>query len=228
MRISVILAAAGSSTRMGLSRSKVLLPLLDKPVLCWSLDLFQKDPEVTEILVTASEKDRNELTRLCKKYGKARVVAGGATRSISVTMALSRVSPAAQKVAVHDGARPLLSEEDWLALKEAARENPAVIPLHAMTDSMKSLAGGEVKTLPRDQVASVQTPQIFDYHLLLSAYRNAVRNGITATDDSELVERMGTAIKGIYTQDPNFKITYQEDLLFAELLLRMDRQEESK
>ena len=80
----------------------------------------------------------------------------------------------------------------------------------------------------RRQVASVQTPQIFDYHLLLSAYRNAVRNGITATDDSELVERMGTAIKGIYTQDPNFKITYQEDLLFAELLLRMDRQEESK
>lgn len=224
MNISVIIAAAGASQRMGLSRSKVLLPLLDRPVLAWSLELFQEDPRVTEIIVTSSKRDIIPVSRLCEKYSKARVVLGGVTRSISVTMALAQISSACTKVAVHDGARPLISKRDWDSLVEKAEHSPAVIPLTRMTDSIKSIIDDNiVGTLPRDTVAAVQTPQIFDFQLLLKAHRNALRNNAAVTDDSQMVEALGTAIQGVFTKDPNPKITYQEDLLFAEMLLRMQQ-----
>lgn len=229
MNISVIIAAAGSSQRMGLSRNKVLLPLLDKPVLSWSLQLFQADDRVKEIIVAAAPKDLAAVGKVCEPYRKARVLQGGVNRSLSVTMALAQVGSSCQKVAVHDGARPLLAKEDWERLVQAAQDHPAVVPMTPLTDSIKALHNGRiVNTVPRETLAAVQTPQIFDFPLLLKAHRNALRSNNIATDDSQMVEKLGVPIFGVYTQHPNLKITYQEDLLFAEMLLRLQQMKETK
>ena len=237
MRIAVILAAAGCGSRMGASVNKVLLPLAGRPILCHSLQLFQSCPQVSRIVVTVSPADEESIGQLIQPYDKARLCRGGATRIESVALALSALaqeaaqnaaSPLVQpekkatwdKVAVHDGARPLLSLRDWQRLLDAAEQRPAALLVRPVTDTIKLTQDELVlSTIPRQQLAAALTPQIFDFSLLLTAYQQAQSQGYTATDDAELVEKLGYQPLALPALDPNPKITYREDLLLAEAIL---------
>ena len=215
MRIALILAAAGSGNRMGAAKNKVLLPLAGRPLLAWSLDRFQQDPQVSRILVTTAPQDRTAIQTLLD----------------SIAFALDQLLAEADqgqlpwdKVAVHDGARPLLSQRDWDRLLEVAAQAPAALLVRPVTDTIKLTEAGQVlSTVPRDRLAAALTPQIFDLPLLADAYRWARRRNLQATDDAELVEQLGYRPIALPALDPNPKITYPQDLTVAQALLGMDR-----
>ena len=214
MNVGVIIAAAGSSTRMGGSRSKVLLPLDGRPVLEHSLRLFTDSPAVSRIVIAAREADMAEIRHICLSYAKAEAVAGGADRTASVAAALARLTADdITHIAVHDGARPLLHPEDWQALLDAAaRGEEAVLPAAAVVDTIKQVApDGRVRNaLPRRELAAAQTPQLFAAPLLRRAYAEAADAAVT--DDMELVQRLGCRPLVVWTAHENFKLTYEGDL----------------
>ena len=235
MKIALILAAAGSGNRMGASKNKVLLPLAGRPLLTWSLDRFQQDPRVRRIVVTTAAVDQPAIQALLAPYPKARAVQGGPTRLDSVGLALdslleeaaSASLPPWDKVAVHDGARPLLSQGDWDRLLAAAAQAPAALLVRPLTDTIKQTAGGQVlSTIPRAQLAAALTPQIFDLSVLADAYRLARLCNRQATDDAELVERLGYRPVAVPALDPNPKITYPPDLAIAQALLNLARMDD--
>jgi len=222
MDVAVIVAAAGSGNRMAAGKNKTLLTLAGRPMLQWSLELFQESAPVREIIVAAAETDMAEIRHICLPFAKVKtIIGGGVSRGASVATALSRVSPDVDRVAVHDAARPLLHPEDWQALLEAAGQYPAALLAAPLVDSVKVVDQGlVVSSIPRGQVMAAQTPQIFAYQVLLDAYRLGLRSGQNATDDAELVEQQGGPVHVVTARHPNFKLTYQDDLLLAELLLR--------
>lgn len=229
MQIAVILAAAGCGSRMAAHENKVLLPLAGRPILCHSLERFQSCPQVRRILVTAAEGDLPCFRELLAPFDKARLCLGGETRQASIRKALIALEeeragqPAPwDKVAVHDGARPLLSQRDWLALLSAGEQAEAALLVRPVTDTIKALHpdGAHIReTIPRAGLAAALTPQLFDYPLLLRAYAQAEQQGYSGTDDAELVERLGVQPLALPARDPNHKITYPQDLLLAEALL---------
>lgn len=227
MKIAVIIAAAGSGRRMGAPVNKVLLPLAGRPLLAWSLALFQADPAVGRILVTAAPEDRAAFLPLLADFPKAALVPGGDTRQASVENALARLTaeqdPAApwDKVAVHDGARPLLSSSDWQRLLAVAETCPAALLAGPVTDTVKRTEGSQVlATLDREALAAAQTPQIFDFPLLVRAYAEVKAQGLSATDDASLAEALGLRPRVLWSLDPNFKVTYPWDLAAAEQVIR--------
>lgn len=229
MDVAVIIAAAGRASRMNAAKNKALLPLAGKPVLAWSLELFENSAAVCEIYVAAAPAEFGEIEALCRPYSKVKaVINGGTSRIASVAAALSRVSSRVDRVAVHDAARPLLHEEDWQALLAVSAECPAALLAEPAADSMKLIENDTVlRSLPREHVVRAQTPQIFAYEILLAAYRNSLRSGLNATDDSALAEAVGQSSRVVLSRHPNFKLTYEQDLHLAELILRQRLEEQA-
>lgn len=226
MNISVIIAAAGASTRMGSGRSKTLLPLGGRPVLQYSLDMFAADSAVAEIVVAAALADMAEVERICSAYPQARVICGGAERGETVRLALAALRCDTQAIAVHDGARPLVQRADWEALKAALPPQGGAILAARPVDSIKLLADDceLVRTsLERSRVALAQTPQLFRAEALRRAYAGTA----TATDDAALVEQLGLPVAVVYARQENFKLTYAADLQRAELHCAGSRPERS-
>lgn len=228
MNICVILAAAGASSRMAVGKSKVLLDLLGKPVLQYSLDMFAADDAVVQIVVAAALADIEEINQICAGYAKVCLVCGGASRSESVYNALQAVSVRATHIAVHDAARPLLHAEDWQALKQAAQPLDGAILATAPVDSIKRVHKLSespqlriAESLVRDELVLAQTPQLFTASILRRAYSAPeLRAGLLApTDDAELVGRAGGQLAVLYAQHENFKLTFAYDLPLAEMIL---------
>lgn len=227
MNVAVIIAAAGSSSRFNGARrgggeSKVLLPLLGRPVLEHSIRLFSASPAVSTIVISVRATDMAEISHICLPYPKARAVTGGDERTASVAAALKALDdPDITHIAVHDGARPLLHAEDWLSLLAAAEEGAEAALLAApLVDSVKQVEDGLVTAgLDRSSLAAAQTPQLFAAGLLRRAYAVAAEQGISATDDVELVQRLGCRARVVWSRHENFKLTYPGDLERAESVL---------
>jgi 2-C-methyl-D-erythritol 4-phosphate cytidylyltransferase / 2-C-methyl-D-erythritol 2,4-cyclodiphosphate synthase len=223
IKVSVIIAAAGCSKRMGGGLNKVLQPLGGKPVLAWSLALFEQSGAVAEIIVAGHESELPQLGALTAAYSKVKaVVAGGESRAASVSRALAQVSAAATHIAVHDAARPLLAVNDWQALLEAAADAPGgVILAEPPRDSVKTASGGYLRqALDRSGLLLAQTPQLFPADLLRAAYNTNPEQVAGATDEAELVAGLGAQIRYVLALQPNFKLTHAADLGLAELELR--------
>ena len=219
MKISIIIAAAGSGQRMG-GKSKALLSINGRPALEYSLRLFSRTDAVIEILIAAREADMAALRPVCLPFAKARLVIGGETRQDSVTFALLEVSPESSHVAVHDAARPLLHQEDWQNLMEQMALFDAAILAASPVDSVKMLRDGLVeKSLPRQAVVLAGTPQLFRAEVLRRAYAEAKEKELAVTDDAALVEAMGVDIAVVMARHENFKLTYPEDKIRAEQII---------
>ena len=226
MNVAVIIAAAGSSSRMGAfiggGESKVLLPLAGRPALEHSVRLFSESPAVSAIVISARATDMAEISHICLPYPKTRVVIGGAERTASVAAALAALDDASvTHIAVHDAARPLLHAEDWQALLAAAEEGAEAALLAApLVDSVKQVEDDLVTAgLDRSALAAAQTPQLFTASLLREAYAAAAEQGISAGDDVELVQRLGCRARVVWSRHENFKLTYPGDLERAETVL---------
>ena len=227
-RCTALVAAAGSSTRMG-GINKLLQPLDGVPVLVRTLTALQRAGRIDEIVVAAREEDVVEISRLCRTYGItkcAKVVRGRESRTHSVLLAALEARPDAELLAVQDGARPLVTPELIDAVAEAAARTAAAAPAVPVKDTVKVVrADGTVdRTLDRDALRAVQTPQIFEASILKAALQSALEAGAAVTDDCSAVERLGKRVYLVEGDEENLKITTPVDLLLAEAILK-DREE---
>ena len=215
---SAILVAAGSSRRMGFD--KLASPLAGIPVLRRTLDAFLAAESVAEIIVVCPE-ERWQL--IAGKFSKpvSRVV-GGANRQDSVAAGLAALSESAHLVAVHDGARPLVSPEDINRCVAAAAEHRAAALARRVTETLKRSDAGDFseEAISRERLWFMETPQVFDVSLLREAYQAVVSRGLTVTDEVSAIDAIGLRVKFVESQHPNPKITTPADLALAEALLR--------
>lgn len=223
-KFAVIMPAAGSSTRFGDANYKKPFALLGgKPVWLHSAERFTQRDDVAQFLMPISAEDREFFGR---KYGASAamlgvsLVEGGANRAASVANALAQVQDDVDFVCVHDAARPLLAAEWIEAIFSAVERLGAVIyasPLHS-TIKRVDAAGRVQETIPRDGLYAAQTPQVFRREMLIRAH--AADDAASATDDAQLVERLGETVHVLPGSPLNFKITTKEDLRFAEHALK--------
>ncbi len=211
---SVVIVAGGNGSRMG--RPKQMLPLAGKPVLVRTIEAFKNTSGVEEIIVVTPLQNRP----LLNQYFTGLIFADpGHTRLESVKHGFEKVSSVADVVAVHDGARPLVSPECIATCVQAAREDGAAVLAVPVKDTTKIGANGFVsKTLDRGTLWAAQTPQAYRREILAKALTQ-FGNEIEATDESQLVEKMGVKVRLVPSDYKNNKITTPEDLIFAEALL---------
>lgn len=220
MTIGVVIAAAGSGTRLGAGIPKALVPLGGGSVLFWSLRAFLHHPMIGPVAVAVPDPGAAAAV-LEPLDSRVRLVPGGATRQASVRSALQAL-PEADLILVHDAARPLVDRPLIDAVIEGARRVGAAVPGLPVADTLKRLsAGGTVGgTVPRDDLVLAQTPQGFRADLLRRAHAAAEVAESEGTDDAMLVERLGAPVAVVPGSPTNLKITTPEDLRLAESILR--------
>ncbi len=220
---SAVIVAAGSSQRMG--SDKLMMKLGEIPVLARTLMAFQSSPLVDEIVVVTRLDKLQEIADLCKEYGinkVSRVIAGGKTRTESALAGVSEVSSSAKLIAIHDGARPLVTADVILRTVYAAAEHMAAAPAVPSVDTLKAVdaEGCIIGTVDRETTLRIQTPQIFRAELIKGALTKAVEKGMTLTDDCAAAEMMGVRTKTVLGDEDNIKITTPRDMLFAAEILK--------
>ncbi|MDD4775422.1 MAG: 2-C-methyl-D-erythritol 4-phosphate cytidylyltransferase [Syntrophomonas sp.] len=224
--LRVVVAAAGKGSRMGSSLNKQYLLLNGWPVLSYSLDFFERLRVVSQIVVVcaANEVDycQQEVVKRFNFNKVTAVVPGGKERQDSVWLGLQQLPSDTDLVAVHDGARPLLSAEVIARLVAEAMEWGAAIPGIPSKDTVKlgDRDGFVRQTLDRTSVYAIQTPQVFNFNELLTAYREAREEGFLGTDDASLFERYIGRVKIVTGDYNNIKITTPEDMIVAAALLK--------
>jgi len=220
---SVIIPAAGNSTRMGDSINKQFLKLFDKEVIAYTIDIFYKNPLIDEIILVINEQDQDDFFTLINKYNykDIKIVVGGSSRSASVYRGLLKVSKKAENVLIHDGARPFLKDKYIEAIIKELDVQSSVVMAVQSKDTIKRVDGEYIKeTLNRSELINVQTPQGFKYDVILKAYEWAVEHKVQGTDDSSLVEEIGYKTAVVLGDYDNIKITTVEDIKFGEAILK--------
>ncbi|MEE8369199.1 MAG: 2-C-methyl-D-erythritol 4-phosphate cytidylyltransferase [Dehalococcoidia bacterium] len=225
--LGAVIVAAGSGTRMGgpstgsgQALDKLFAPLRGRPVLARTLAAFQECAAVQSVVLVLSAANLDRGRRLVEEYGLDkvhRVCAGGPRRQDSVRLGLETLGPC-QWVAVHDGARPLLTPDLILRALEAARDGGAAVPALPLADTIKEATpdGLVLRTLDRHRIWAVQTPQLFRHELLLRAHREVTDD---ATDDAAMLEALSLPVRIVQGSRLNLKITTPEDLTLAEAIL---------
>ena len=222
-KCAAVIVAAGSARRME-GVDKVLAPLGELPVLVHTLYAFQDCPAIHEIVVVAREDLVVDVGRLCKDFNldKVRkVIVGGQERIHSVQAGLREVDPEAGLIAIHDGARPLVTQEIIRDTVARAALTGAVAPAIPLTDTVKRTEDGlVVETVDRSQLWAVQTPQVFEAGLIRGAIQKAMEDGELLTDDCGAVERLGMRVTLTSGSRENIKITTPLDLILGEAILQ--------
>jgi 2-C-methyl-D-erythritol 4-phosphate cytidylyltransferase len=223
-RFAVILPAAGRSRRFKDKHyKKPFAPLANRAVWLHSADRFLNRDDVIQTILIISPEDRDDFNF---KFASnvailgIEVVDGGAERADSVEAALKRVKPEADFVCVHDAARPCLANE-WIdKIFQAAEKSAAAIFAIPVAGTLKRVGPDNKiqQTVDRKDLWEAQTPQVFRRELLLEAY--AKRGGFQATDEAQLVERLGREVTVVRGSPVNLKITTKDDLRLAEQALK--------
>jgi 2-C-methyl-D-erythritol 4-phosphate cytidylyltransferase len=222
--VTVIIPAAGLGKRMqpayGETRKQFIL-IHDKPVLYYTLRPFQESGEIDNIILVC-EKDWIGFVEyeIVVRYGFTKVkkiLEGGTHRQDSVHNGLKSIERT-DIVLVHDGVRPMISLNKISELIKAVSVHSSAILAVRVKDTVKEQdsEGFVAKTLNRDHVWNIQTPQGFEYPLLKQAFEKAYQDAFYGTDDSMLVERLGVKVKIVEGDYDNIKITTPEDLSFVE------------
>ena len=221
--VDAVVLAAGSSRRMG-EQDKMLALLEGTPLIVWSVSAFERSPSVRRIVVTVSPQNAARVAAALGDAGVtklAAVIPGGSSRAHSVLAALEMLeSDGAPYVAIHDGARPFLSEDLVEVGVAMAREAGAAVPAVPSPDTAKLVCevGLVVETPMRDRVWLAQTPQIARLSELLASYRSHCDRLQDFTDDASLLEDDGIAVRVFKSTPDNFKITEPADLERAQIL----------
>ena len=219
-KCGAVIVAAGSASRMG-GIDKVMAPLGGEPMILRTVRTFQNCGAIKEIVIVTREDLILPITELCGGFDKVRaVVRGGDSRQASVKLGLSAFTDKMELVAVHDGARPLVSEAVIDRTIRAAHPYGGAAPVVSVKDTIKVFEGGFIASTPdRETLRAVQTPQVFDLDLLRGALEKADKDGAAVTDDCSAVERLGLKIRLVEGEERNLKVTTPMDLKIAEMLL---------
>ena len=219
-RCGAVIVAAGSASRMG-GIDKVMAPLGGTPMVARTVAAFQNCDAIAEIVIVTRPDLIRPISALCAGMDKVRaVVAGGSSRQESVGLGLNALSKNVELAAIHDGARPLITEAVIDRTVRAANSYGAAAPAVPVKDTIKVVKGGLVEKTPeRATLQGVQTPQVFDFDLLRGALKKAQEEKAALTDDCSAVERLGMQVKIVEGDERNLKVTTQMDLKIAEMLL---------
>lgn len=219
---TAVIVAAGSSTRLG--QDKLMLPLGGMPVLARTLRMFEASAMIDEIVLVTREDRLTELAALRDQYGITKltqVVKGGTTRAGSSLAGVTAASKKATIIAIHDGARPLVTLELIEAVIRKAEQRQAAAPALPLKDTVKERSGDMlVRTPPRETLAAVQTPQAFHAELIRAALTEAFEQKLAITDDCSAVEAIGLPVASVPGDEENIKITTAMDVILAEEILR--------
>lgn len=207
------------------NRKKPFLPLVGRPVLVHTLLPFERSPLIDAIILVVPDDDRE----MCRKeivnaFGFQKVidvVAGGAERQDSVMAALNSLAASWDIIVVHDGARPFVTVDLIERVVKTAMKSGAAIAAVPVKDTIKEVVDGTVtRTVPREGLWSVQTPQAFRAELLVEAHERAEEDGFYGTDEAALVERLGRTVSIVEGSYENIKITTPEDIVIGEATVR--------
>ncbi len=225
--VTVIIAAAGSGTRMG-GVYKPLEMLCGKPVISYSLELFEQNPMVKQIIIASREDKIPALKELCKSCGFTKVknvIPGGKDRQDSVEKAFCEAFKTKEDVtkliAIHDAARPLLTKEDLQSVFELAYVSGGATCATRVRDTVKKATptGFIESEVDRTDLWLMQTPQVFDTDIYHTALGVAKKQDFKVTDDCALVTNAGFKVSLCETRSTNIKLTYAEDMFLAQAIL---------
>jgi 2-C-methyl-D-erythritol 4-phosphate cytidylyltransferase len=223
MRIVAVIPAGGKGTRSGLNVPKQYLKIKGKELIAYTLEVFQKNRSVDEIIISADPFYFKLLNKIKKKYSFSKlsgIVKAGKERQDSVYNGLNSLSASSgDLILVHDAVRPLLPAKILSdAIKTAIEKGNTVVCLKAKDTLIR---GNDLveKYLDRDEVCYVQTPQIFEYSLLKKAMDKAFKDKFRGTDESMLVRRLNEKINIVEGSVFNFKVTSQEDIKLLSKLI---------
>ena len=223
MSVCAVVPAGGTGTRMGGTVPKQFLELNGKPILYYTLKTLQDCGIISELILVVPEKEyENACTDwLGKPEIVTKVVVGGEKRQDSVYNGFCELSPQTEIVLVHDGVRPFLSHQMIQESVDAAREYGAAITAIPVNDTIKKVedSGLVSKTVDRDGLWRVQTPQVFRYELLEEAFKKANSEKFYGTDEGTLIEHLGKPVKVVEGSEQNIKITRPEDLRLSEIFI---------
>lgn len=230
-KVIAIVPSAGLGKRFYPNANKPFHNLMGRPLIVWSLGTLESVDEITTIIPVLKGEDMERGAKVFRKYNLSkikRIALGGKERQDSVYNGLKLINDENSIVLIHDGARPLI-ERDLIrrVIKELEKGGKGglkgydgVILGVPLKDTIKE-AKGEIikKTLRRESLWTIQTPQVFPYRNILKAYESAMKDGFYSTDDSALIERYGGRVKIIMGSYRNIKITTPEDMIIAEYFL---------
>jgi 2-C-methyl-D-erythritol 4-phosphate cytidylyltransferase len=227
MKADAVIVSAGKGQRFIEGRKKQFFSLAGKPILAYTLDSFDACPLIRSILLVVGQEDQDYcLKEIVEKfqYKKvSQVTPGGKRRQDSVRNGLDALPADADIIVIHDGVRPFVTREMIEgSIRSAIRFGAAILAMPVKdTIKMAHPDGTVLKTLERESLYQAQTPQTFQASLIREAYLKAMQDGFVGTDDASLIERLGRKIHILPGSYTNIKITTPEDLMLAELILKM-------
>ncbi|MGD0336317.1 MAG: 2-C-methyl-D-erythritol 4-phosphate cytidylyltransferase [Candidatus Omnitrophota bacterium] len=229
--VSAVVVAAGKGSRFKYSVPKPLVKINAKPAIVYSLETLSRHPAIKEIIVVTNAQNRRSVNYAIRKYRILKVsavIGGGRRRQDSVYNGLRSLGRKTDIVLIHDGARPFIDSGIISRSIEKAISSGAAIIAVPVKDTVKEVTKSQrykvtkdilvKKTLNRDTLWEVQTPQVFRKRLILRAYERFRKCDVT--DDAMLVEKLGAPVKVVEGSYNNIKITTIEDLIIAEAIAR--------
>lgn len=225
----IIVTAGGKGKRMGAPVNKVFLPVLNQPIIVHTLKVLENHPEIDKIIITIGFDDLEKLDSLLKpfKFKKiVKLVPTNGERQQNTHKALNWIKENTGDnedfVGIHNAVNPLVSIDEVSAVFQAAREHGGALLAYPAKDTTKICDEENfvLQTPLRKFVWSAQTPQVGKLKDLLKAFEKAAKDDFLGTDDTQLLERIGVKIKTIPCSKDNFKLTFPEDIILAEKILK--------
>ncbi len=226
MSVVALILAAGQGKRMGAEKNKPYLLLAGKPILLHTLGEFEECPSIDGIVLVVEKHEIDHVrTSIVGAFGCRKVisvVAGGPKRQDSVWEGMKALDNECELVVIHDGVRPFISQALLQKAVDTTRKTGATVVAVPVKDTIKVASPQKevVKTLDRETLWAVQTPQTFNYDILKRAHEKARQDGFYGTDDASLVERIGVPVSILDGSYENIKITTPEDLVLGEAILQ--------
>lgn len=215
MKINAIIPAGGTSSRFG-NRNKLLEKIYDKEVIKYTIDAFAAS-DVDEIIICANPAIMNELQSIFANYPKVKIIEGGSTRQESVFNGLN--ASICDYILIHDGARPMISTELVNRVIEMVKDKKALTVATKTVDTIKEVENGKIiRTIDRSKLYNTQTPQAFEYNLILNAHQKLISQNFT--DDAGMLEKLGFDVYILDGSYKNIKITTQNDIEVAKVYLK--------
>lgn len=219
-KVVAVIAAAGTGKRIGGDFPKQYLKIADKPVLVYTLEKFDRCHAIDGIVLVVEKEKIDFAKDLFKEWRikkAVHVIAGGAERQDSIRRALDVLPERAEWIVVHDGVRPFVSLEKIDEVIQAGRDFGAAILAIPEKNTIKKAKDGWVeKTVSRNDIWEIQTPQVFKAEWLKASYAEAFENHYYSTDDAALVEQAGHRVRLVLGEETNIKITSPADLIVAQ------------
>jgi 2-C-methyl-D-erythritol 4-phosphate cytidylyltransferase len=227
MKADAVIVSAGKGQRFMEGRKKQFHLLAGKPILVHTLDKFESSPLIRSILLVVGQEDMDYcMKEIIEKYHFrkiSQIVPGGKLRQESVKHGIDALSRDAEVVVIHDGVRPFITKSIIEESIHSAIRFGAVVVAMPVKETIKIAHpdGTVLRTLERESLWQIQTPQTFQTPLIKEAYYKATEDGFIGTDDASLVERLGIKVHIVPGSYANIKITTKEDLMLGHLFLKM-------